>query len=119
MSALNAAHTEILYFNMLLNIWVGQTFKDASRPFIGQRSLHFTCCIFSVSLSDEGFCVGVCDIVLECCCPDVSVMQSVFPVRERESKERVGDERGSERHPLLIYSLGSQIPSLSMPSSTH
>lgn len=50
----------------------------------------------SVSLSDQGFCVGVGDIVLECCCcrTDVSVMQSVFPVRERE-RERVV-QRGRE-----------------------
>lgn len=41
----------------------------------------------SVSLTDEGFCVGVGDIVLERCCTDVSVMQSVFPVRERKSKK--------------------------------
>lgn len=38
--------------------------------------------------------MGVGDIVLECCCADVSVMQSVFPVRQkrgRESKRK--DER--------------------------
>lgn len=40
--------------------------------------------------------MGVGDIVLECCCcrTDVSVMQSVFPVRERE-RERVV-QRGRE-----------------------
>lgn len=47
--------------------------------------------------------MGVGDIVLECCCTDVSVMQSVFPVRVRETERgrrreenEAGDERDSE-----------------------
>lgn len=56
----------------------------------------------AVSLSDQGFCVGVGDIVLVCCCTDVSVMQSVFPVRERERArvaqrgKKVKEEAGVE-----------------------
>lgn len=43
--------------------------------------------------------MGVGDIVLECCCTDVSVMQSVFPVtREKDTqRERVGREGGKSK----------------------
>lgn len=37
--------------------------------------------------------MGVGDIVLECCCTDVSVMQSVFPVRVRETEGGSGRRR--------------------------
>lgn len=39
--------------------------------------------------------MGVGDIVLEFCCIDVSVMQSVLPVRQRE-REMGGDGDGGE-----------------------
>lgn len=54
--------------------------------------------LLAVSLSDEGFCVGVGDIVLECCCTDVSVMQSVFPVSARENGRR--REESEERQEM-------------------
>lgn len=46
----------------------------------------------AVSLSDQGFRVGVGDIVLECCCT------SVFPVRERERGREREESEGRGTH---------------------
>lgn len=67
-----------------------------SEPFYRAALSQLFLSSLAVSLSDEGFCVGVGDIVLECCCTDVSVMQSVFPVRVRETEREGGSERRRE-----------------------
>lgn len=71
-----------------------KVFESASRLFIDS--------LLSASLSDQGFRVGVG--VRECCyAADVSVMQSVFPVKDRETGQQ-SEGRGCERHPPPIYS---------------